>query len=45
MKYTLDTEFSSLNGPKAANWMMDFQDIAYDAFADSSNNTRLWGNI
>ena len=45
MKYTLDTDFSSLNGPKAANWMMDFQDIAHDAFADSSNHTRLLGNL
>ena len=45
MKYTLDTEFSSLNGPKAANWMMDFQDIAHDAFADSNSHSRLLGNL
>lgn len=45
MKYTLDTDFLSLNGPKAANWMMDFQDIAHDAFADSSSHTRLLGNL
>ena len=32
MKYTLNTDFSSLNGPKAANWIMDFQDMAEDAF-------------
>lgn len=45
MKYTLDTDFSSLDGPKAANWMMDFQDMAHDAFADSSSHTRLLGNL
>lgn len=45
MKYTLDTDFSSLNGPKAANWMMDFQDMIEDAFADSSSHTRLLGNL
>ena len=44
MKYTLDTDFSSLNGPKAANWIMDFQDMAEDAFADSSHS-RLLGNL
>ena len=45
MKYALDTDFSSLNGPKAANWMMDFQDMIEDAFADSSSHTRLLGNL
>ena len=45
MKYTLDTDFSSLNGPKAANWMMDFQDMAEDAFADSGSHSRLLGNL
>ena len=45
MKYTLDTDFSSLNGPKAANWMMGFQDIAHDAFADSGSHSRLLGNL
>ena len=30
MKYTLDTDFSSLSGPKAANWIMGFQDMAED---------------
>ena len=45
MKYTLDTDFSSLNGPKAANWMMDFQDIVEDAFTDSSSHSRLLGNL
>lgn len=45
MKYTLNTDFSSLNGPKAANWIMDFQDMAEDAFADSSSHSRLLGNL
>jgi len=45
MKYTLDTDFSSLNGPKAANWIMGFQDMAEDAFADSSSHSRLLGNL
>ena len=44
MKYALDTDFSSLNGPKAANWIMGFQDMAEDAFADSSH-LRLLGNL
>lgn len=48
MKYTLDTDFSSLNGPKAANWIMGFQDIvlwdylegkkAASDFEDFANN-------
>ena len=42
MKYTLDTDFSSLNGPKAANWIMGFQDMAEDAFADSNSHSRLF---
>ena len=37
MKYTLDTDFSSLNGPKAANWIMGFQDIVEDDFIDLTN--------
>ena len=45
MKYTLDTDFSSLNGPKAANWIMGFQDMTEDAFADSSSHSRLLGNL
>ena len=45
MKYTLDTDFSSLNGPKAVNWIMGFQDMAEDAFADSSSHSRLLGNL
>ena len=45
MKYTLDTDFSSLSGPKAANWIMGFQDMAEDAFADSSSHSRLLGNL
>ena len=45
MKYTLDTDFSSLNGPKAANWIMGFQDMVEDAFADSNSHLRLLGNL
>lgn len=45
MKYTLDTDFSSLNGPKAVNWMMGFQDMVENAFADSSSHSRLLGNL
>ncbi len=45
MKYTLDTDFSSLSGPKAANWIMGFQDMAEDAFADSNSHSRLLGNL
>ena len=45
MKYTLNTDFSSLNGPKAANWIMGFQDIVGDAFADGSSHSRLLGNL
>ena len=45
MKYTLNTDFSSLNGPKAANWIMGFQDMVEDAFADSSSHSRLLGNL
>ena len=45
MKYTLDTDFSSLNGPKAANWIIGFQDMPENAFADSSSHSRLLGNL
>lgn len=45
MKYTLNTDFSLLNGSKAANWIVGFQDMAEDAFADSSSHLRLLGNL
>lgn len=45
MQYTLDTDFSSLNGPKAVNWIIGFQDMTEDAFADSSSHSRLLGNL
>ena len=45
MKYTLDTDFSSLNGPKAANWVLKFSDIVDVAFADSDASARLLGNL
>lgn len=38
-------ELLSSNGPKAANWIRDFQDMAEDAFADSSSHSRLLGKI
>ena len=45
MKYTLNTDFSLLNGPKAANWITGFQDMVEAAFADSSSSSRLLGNL
>lgn len=45
MKYTLDTDFSALNGPKVANWLRNFGDMTETAFADSDNYTRLLGNL
>ena len=45
MKYALDTDFSSLNGPKAANWVLKFSDIVDTAFADSSTHAKLLGNL
>ena len=43
MKYTLDTDFSSLNGPKAANWIMGFQDMAEDALRTAAAIHGFWG--
>ena len=45
MKYTLDTDFSALNGPKAANWLRNFRDMTESAFAGRDNRTRLLGNL
>lgn len=45
MKYTLDTDFSSLNGPKASNWILGFLDMIENAFADKGNDARLLGNL
>ena len=45
MKYTLNKDFSLLNGPKAANWITGFQDMVEAAFADSSSSSRLLGNL
>ena len=32
MKYTLDTDFSALNGPKAMNWVLQFRALAEKLF-------------
>ena len=45
MKYTLDTDFAALNGPKASNWLKNFSDIAKSAFANSDDRSRLLGNL
>ena len=45
MKYTLDTDFSALNGPKAANWLRNFTDMTEGAFAGRDNQTRMLGNL
>lgn len=44
-KYSLDTDFSSLNGPKANNWILRFRDIAETAFKNSDTRSRLLGNL
>lgn len=45
MKYTLDTDFAALNGPKASNWLKNFRNMTESAFTDSSNHSRLLGNL
>lgn len=45
MKYTLDTDFSALNRPKAANWLRNFVDLTESAFADCDSCSRLLGNL
>lgn len=44
-KYTLDTDFSLLNGPKAHNWILRFRNMADTAFAGKDNRSRLLGNL
>lgn len=44
-KYSLDTDFSALNGPKANNWILRFRDIAETAFKNSDTRSRLLGNL
>jgi len=44
-KYTLDMDFSLLNGPKAHNWIRRFRDMADSAFAGKDNRSRLLGNL
>ena len=41
MKYTLDMDFSALEGAMAVNWVDRFQDILEDAFSGSGNRARL----
>ncbi len=41
--YTLDSDFSSLNGKKADNWILRFRSMAGDAFAGQGNRPRLLG--
>ncbi|MCI8847938.1 MAG: hypothetical protein HFF86_01500 [Oscillibacter sp.] len=43
--YTLDMDFSALNGPKANEWLANFREIARDAFADKDSRCRLLGNL
>lgn len=45
MKYTLDTDFSTLNGPKAANWLRSFADLTESAFTGCDSCSRLLGNL
>ena len=45
MKYTLDMDFSALEGAKAVNWVDRFQDILEDAFSGSGNRARLLANL
>lgn len=44
-KYTLDTEFSTLNGPKAKNWVLKIRNMADSAFSGSDNRARLVGSL
>ncbi len=44
-KYTLDMDFSLLNGPKAHNWIRRFRDMADSAFSGKDNRSRLLGNL
>lgn len=44
-KYTLETEFSLLNSPKAHNWILRFRNMADTAFAGKDNRSRLVGNL
>ncbi len=45
MKYTLDMDFSALEGAKAVNWVNRFRDMLEDAFSGSSNHARLLANL
>lgn len=46
MQYTLDTDFGSLNGPKAANWLRALEGkMLEEAFAGRDDSVRLLGNL
>ncbi len=44
-KYTLDTDFSSLNDTQTSEWILEFHNIVKDAFANRDNRSRLLGNL
>ena len=45
MKYTLDTDFSALNGPKAMNWVLQFRELAEKSFHSKDLSSWLLGNL
>lgn len=45
MKYTLDTDFSALNGPKATNWVLQFRELAEKSFHSKDLSSWLLGNL
>ena len=44
-EYTLFTDFTSLNRKNAGNWVANCSKLADEAFRNSSNKTRLLGNL
>lgn len=45
VKYTLFTDFISLNRKTASDWVANCGNLANEAFRNSSNKTRILGNI
>lgn len=45
MKYTLDTDFSALNGPKAMDWVFQFRELAERSFHGKDLSSWLLGNL
>lgn len=43
--YTLETDFSGLQDSEADSYILTFQDIVKDAFADSGGAPHLFGNL